>query len=187
MTEVTYCLDDLPESLRTRIVVNPVTGCWEWQGAPHGGGYGRIKIKGKEYPIHRFVYTLLVKPIPARLTIDHVKARGCRSRMCCWPAHLEPVPRGVNSNRGDGPTGRNSRKARCGNGHKYTPENTFIRKDGRRDCRECMRDRARQDYYRRAEREGRMVKPRGPYRPKGATVSASYNRQMALFDPGAAA
>ena len=35
-----YRIEDLPPRISRRIVVNPVTGCWEWQGACDEDGYG---------------------------------------------------------------------------------------------------------------------------------------------------
>lgn len=44
---------------------------------------------------HRFVYELLVGPIPAGLTIDHL----CRVTSCVRPDHLEPVTNAENVRR----------------------------------------------------------------------------------------
>lgn len=43
----------------------------------------------------------------------------------------------------------------CRHGHEWTPENTAIGKDGKRDCRQCARRRAKETYWR--ERERRMT------------------------------
>jgi hypothetical protein len=42
----------------------------------------------------------------------------------------------------------NSVKEVCVNGHEFTPENTFHRR-GARECRECMRQRARDSYWKK--------------------------------------
>jgi hypothetical protein len=45
---------------------------------------------------------------------------------------------------------RNARKTHCDQGHEFTPENTVLKKDGRkRNCRKCIRRYAR-DYKRKA-------------------------------------
>jgi hypothetical protein len=98
-----YRLEDLPPELVAQILVNPVTGCWEWQHntGPDPFRYGYVRWEGRYQPVYRVVYRLLVGEIPAdRPHIDHVYAWGCRSRACCWPAHLEPVTPGENSHRG---------------------------------------------------------------------------------------
>jgi hypothetical protein len=140
-------ISDLPERIARKIVIDPVTGCWLWQGARNGpnrtrriGGYGVIKWQRKMEMVHRVVYELLVDPIPDGLTLDHVKARGCQYRHCCWPAHLEPVTREVNSLRGDTPWTRNLAKTHCKHGHEFTEENTYHPPGGGRHCRTCNRE-----------------------------------------------
>jgi hypothetical protein len=97
-----YRLADLPPEIRTRIIVNPWSGCWEWQFirrgpcAPSWTRYGTLNSE----PVHRITYKLLVGAIPEGLELDHVYARGCRAHSCCWPVHLEPVTRAENIWRG---------------------------------------------------------------------------------------
>ncbi len=75
--------------------------CWPWTGptskAKYGAVYGVVNIRGCQYKPHRVAYTLEVGSIPAGLTIDHVAARGCVSKLCCNPAHLEPVTSSENT------------------------------------------------------------------------------------------
>ena len=90
---IAYRIEDLPAELAARIVVNADTGCWEWQ---HRRGsdpkrYGNLFWGGQLWATHRLVYTLLVGEIAEGLVIDHVYARGCIAKSCCWPAHLEAV------------------------------------------------------------------------------------------------
>lgn len=85
--------------------------CWEWQGSQgesHGHCYGVWSYQRQSYKAHRIAHTLAIGPIPEGLTIDHVKARGCTSKLCCNPAHLEAVTQSVN-------VGRNKRNVcACG-------------------------------------------------------------------------
>ena len=102
---VRYNLGDLPPEIRARIIVNPATGCWEWQfrwstRTPDCMRYAAIMWRGRPTPVHRVTYTLLVEPIPEDFELDHVYALSCRSHACCWPAHLEPVTPAENSARG---------------------------------------------------------------------------------------
>lgn len=74
--------------------------CWLWTGsttAAKGFRYGVWNFWDIAYKVHRVAYSLVVGPIPEGLTLDHVVARGCRSKLCCNPAHLEPVTQSVNS------------------------------------------------------------------------------------------
>jgi hypothetical protein len=74
--------------------------CWLWTGAT-SKGYGSFRPGGMATPAvaHRLAYERWVGPIPEGMEIDHVKARGCRSRRCVNPAHLEPVTGLENSRR----------------------------------------------------------------------------------------
>lgn len=91
----TWTIADLPPEIREHVTIAPVTGCWVYGGALLPNGYGVLHHE----VVHRTVYKKLVGPIPHGMTVDHVKTRGCRSKACCWPAHLEVVTRPENSRR----------------------------------------------------------------------------------------
>lgn len=118
--------------------------CWRWTGFKTVTGYGHIW--GPDHHsriVHRVAYELFVGPIPYGLTIDHVKARGCRFRDCVNPAHLEAVTNAENILRGDAPSAKNRRKTHCPLGHALIPENLLRRRRGSRECRACHRIRER--------------------------------------------
>lgn len=71
--------------------------CWMWMGSNLGPdvAYGRVRFNGKNMQSHRAVYEILVGPVPNHLDLDHI----CMNRLCCNPAHLEPVTRSVNMKR----------------------------------------------------------------------------------------
>jgi hypothetical protein len=115
--------------------------CWPWRRALDKHGYGRIKIGGRQGPIHgahRVAYELYIGPIPPEYTIDHVAARGCTMHSCVNPAHLEAVTLRENILRSESPSAIHARKTHCPQGHEYTPENTYRRRKGNeRVCRQC--------------------------------------------------
>lgn len=152
-----------PPEVRFWEKVQKGDGCWLWTGRRSPEGYGRfsLHLAGGEYGqvgAHCFAYELMVGPIPPGLVLDHVKERGCTNRHCVNPAHLEPVTRGENVLRGDGLAARHARKDTCDNGHKFTPENTYLRKGGGRECRACDRTRARQARRRRRDRASSIMR-----------------------------
>lgn len=106
-------------------------GCWLWTGFINHGGYGRFSISHTQGVMaHRWAYEHWVGPIPDGLTIDHL----CRVTRCVNPEHLEPVTIQVNEQRA---AAHNATKTHCKHGHEFTPENTRVLPNGRRECRAC--------------------------------------------------
>lgn len=113
--------------------------CWLWTGATTRNGYGHIgcRVHGHltTFLTHRVAYVAEHGEVPAGLDLDHL----CRNRACCNPAHLEPVTKKVNSNRGRH-AGRE--QTECLEGHPFDAENTYLWR-GHRHCRTCRRERQR--------------------------------------------
>jgi len=125
-------MGSIEERLLAHREVSP-SGCWvaTYKHAPDG--YAYVKIQGSPRLIHRVAYELWVGPIPDGLTIDHVKARGCISRACFNPAHLEAVSMRENIIRGNS---ANALKTHCPQGHPYEGETLYVWDSWRR-CRPC--------------------------------------------------
>lgn len=118
----------VPRSWHSRVSVAS-GNCWLWQGGASRGGYG--KLNGTH--AHREFYERLIGPVPAGLELDHL----CSVILCVNPDHLEPVTHDENMRR------RYASYNSCVNGHAYTSKNTYVRPNGRRDCRACIRERVR--------------------------------------------
>ena len=127
---------DLPQRIADRFVASD--DHWVWTGWVNDDGYGYVRWEGRDQPVHRVVYTLLVGPIPADYDLDH----ACRLRPCCrpHPDHLEPVTHAENM--------RRTRPTKCRRaGHDWSdPRNVRTRRDGRRLCAECERQDMRARY-----------------------------------------
>lgn len=125
----------LPARFWTKVRLDKESGCWVWTASGNAGGYGRITIKRRSVCVHRLAYEALVGPIPAE-TLDHL----CRNRACVNPAHLDPVPKRVNTLRGISGPALNARKTHCPQGHPLASPNLRVRADrNERECRECRR------------------------------------------------
>lgn len=100
-----YTRRSIYERLAEKVERRGPDECWPWTGARGGRDrqYGVIGAGGKHGTnlyVHRVAYEEVYGPIPAGLSIDHVRKRGCTSRLCCNPAHLEAVTGAVNVRRG---------------------------------------------------------------------------------------
>lgn len=136
----------LPAQFRSRINIDPSTGCWLWTGAQSGPGYGSVVHEGRNTTPHRAVYRILRGEIPEGLELDHL----CRNRLCCNPEHLEAVTHKENLHRSPhfvnggwdwvrDPSKR-TRGTHCRKGHERTSENAYIGKNGQWKCRVCLRE-----------------------------------------------
>jgi hypothetical protein len=134
----------LSERFEEKFTPEPNCGCWLWVGAtsPSASGkhpYGIFTKDGKLRMAHRVSYEMAIGLIPDGLQLDHL----CRMTLCVNPAHLEPVTPKENIRRGrTAEAARNTQlsKTHCPHGHEYSGDNLYIKPNGRRECRQCVRD-----------------------------------------------
>lgn len=105
--------------------------CWNWKGRLSPKGYGILEVNSTSIQAHRLSWVLAGRKIDITREMDHL----CRNRACVNPAHLEQVTAQVNQQRGNSPSGINSRKTHCPQGHPYNEENTL--RAGKRQGRKC--------------------------------------------------
>ena len=112
--------------------------CLVWTGGTDEKGYGRVWAPGWDTPLaHRLVWLLHQGDLEEPL-LRH----ACDNPPCCNLEHL--VPGDARSNAADmlerhreNPPWRGVTV--CKRGHRFTPDNTYITPDGRRNCRRCRR------------------------------------------------
>lgn len=123
----------------TRIDPCRTDGCMIWTGGLDSHGYGQFWDGTHNVRVHRWAYEHFVGPIPLGLQIDHVRKRGCESRACTEPTHLEPITGRENTLRGSTTPAKNAIKTHCIRNHEFTTKNTYITSKGWRMCLACSR------------------------------------------------
>lgn len=132
MSRITHPLEIVLDEAFWSLVEKRDDGCWVWLGHCVSGGHGEIRFNGRRERVHRVVYERLVEEIPAGHHVHH----ECRNRPCVNPAHLRALP-GSEHMRLKRPS--QQRKTHCPKGHEYTPENTYVARNGAWHCRTCAR------------------------------------------------
>lgn len=139
---------------RDRVIPEPNSGCWLWEGALNGHGYGQITRGGKGYRVPRLAWEEANGPIPEGMIVCH----KCDVRACCNPDHLflgtakDNTQDALAKGRLTGGFFLNALQTHCKRGHEFTPENTWNHQ-GKRYCRQCKNERQR-SYYARKVRHG---------------------------------
>lgn len=111
--------------------------CLVWTGATDAKGYGRIGVNNRSRLAHRVAWSEQRGESRAPLLMH-----TCDNPPCVWLEHL--VEGSIADNTADMYAKGRERPAwrgvtHCRRKHEFTPENTYITPDGRRNCRRCRR------------------------------------------------
>ena len=87
----------LLERIMARVVIDPVKGCWIFQGARTNRGYAKIYYKGRLRLVHRALFEDMHGELPDDIDVRH----SCDNPPCCNPDHLDPVTVRENTLRGE--------------------------------------------------------------------------------------
>jgi len=99
-----------PDTLKSRLDIDPITQCWIYNGLKDRDGYGRMTYEAKQQFAHRLAYAFWVAPLIPGLVVMH----KCDNRPCCNPGHLKQDTQGVN-NRDCSAKGRKPKGSANGN------------------------------------------------------------------------
>lgn len=133
--------------------------CIDWTG-PVYGGTCLFYCKGIRMRAQRFIYReTRWREIPP----EFIVIVNCDNPLCVNPDHLTVTTAGRHIMVSDTPPGKNARKTTCKNGHELTPENTYVRPDGKgRQCRVCNRENVRRHAERKKAEAESNVHYKGP-------------------------
>lgn len=136
-------------------IVPDENGCWPWPGFITKKGYGHSSRRA-----HILSYEYHIGPVPEDHDIGHTchdrdkscqDWRTCTHRRCVNPEHLKAQTRSENLR------ARPYRKSHCKNGgHELTPDNVYVFKTGKRECRACRIAKSR-EYQRRKRATKRLL------------------------------
>ncbi len=72
------------DRIKSKVKINPETGCWEWTGGLDTLGYAPISFQNYLTKAHRLSWSIANGPIPDGLHVLH----KCDVRHCVNPEHL---------------------------------------------------------------------------------------------------
>lgn len=152
--------DTLARRLFVRVVINPISGCWEYSGARNADNYGLISANGGSQLAHRICYFLFNGEIPVGHDLHHT----CENPPCVNPAHLESLTRRehITTRRNGSWSYSNAQKTHCKHGHPLTVDNLVpsVLARGHRKCATCNRAEKRRWYCRRRVVSGAISETR---------------------------
>lgn len=113
--------------------------CWNFRNTPGSSGYGNVNIRGEQIGAHKLAYTIANGPVPPDYDVHHTCPVA--NKLCCNPAHLRAIPKGVHARQPGHVAQINASKTHCPEGHPYDEENTYKTPNGKRQCRTCNKGR----------------------------------------------
>lgn len=75
------------DDIKSKLVLQPDSGCLLWSGYRLPKGYGQVKFKGKNYLVHKLLWEEVNGPVLGGLQLDHNRAI-CISKACANLDHL---------------------------------------------------------------------------------------------------
>ena len=147
-----FIQENLYERFSKYVEVN--NNCWIWHGSFNGNGIPKFHINRNGVSARRFAY----KSILGNLPKNKIVVNNCENKLCISPYHSK-----LKNRKECLEQFFNTKKLYCKYNHLMESINVYYRKDGRRDCRTCQRnkEKIRRDLrrdYKRLERWPRVAR-----------------------------
>lgn len=125
-------------SVRTGKLLKP------WPRPPRGYPTVKFGHRGRSISVHTLVLEAFVGPCPEGMECLHEDddAQNNQLSNLRWGTRTENLRDRVRNG-----THNHAKKTRCKREHDFTPENTYLKKDGARQCKQCVRDARRARGY----------------------------------------
>lgn len=79
--------EEIGQWISEQVEIDPASGCWIWPLALRKG-YGTLRFQGRQWYVHRLMFSIFVGPLEQSLQVDHI---NCISTACCNPEHLRQI------------------------------------------------------------------------------------------------
>jgi hypothetical protein len=141
----------LEERFWEKVEPEPNTGCWLWTSSVAGNGYGTFYCYGRNSGAHRVAWELTNGTIPRGLYVCH----RCDTTLCVNPGHLflgtnaENQRDSCRKGRAKNQVYANGVQVCVNAGHPLTPDNSYFRADGHKQCRACAKVKDARTYERK--------------------------------------
>jgi hypothetical protein len=141
----------LEERFWRHVSPEPNSGCWLWDGYENGNGYGTMRVQsGMMLATHVSLRLRGIKRPKGAMACHHCDVRACvNHEHLYWGSAASNAQDAVRRGRHFTPpqiratADRLRSQTHCKRGHEFTPENTYLRARGHRECRACVAAAAR--------------------------------------------
>lgn len=119
------------EYFESRSVVDPDTGCWNWKLFHDRHGRARMSLTDDNGETTAYAGNVSYRVAFGKVPIGLMVSSSCRNKSCVNPDHMSAMSHKEVMRKAA------AAKEKCPKGHPYDKENTYVSKEGYRQCKTC--------------------------------------------------